>query len=93
MAPAASAHRPRSTSRRRAWVSSFEDSAVVLVDLDSGTTLASAVVDHPTGIAVAPGGDRVWVVEHRGDRVRRLEPDTLEVAATVERLMKALAPA
>ena len=69
---------------RRAWVTSFEDSTVVLVDLDKGTTLASAAVANPTGIAVAPGGDAVWVVEHRGDRLLRLQPDTLEVVATIE---------
>ena len=64
---------------RRAWVTSFEDSAVVLVDLDAGKSVASAAVASPTGIAVSPGGDAVWVVEHRADRVLRLEPDTLEV--------------
>ena len=69
---------------RRAWVTSFDDSAVALVDLDAGTTLASASVAHPTGVAVAPGGDAVWVVEHRGDRLLRLQPDTLEVAATID---------
>jgi streptogramin lyase len=56
----------------------------VLVDPDSGTNLASAVVDHPAGIAVAPGGNRVWVVEHRGDRVLRLEGDTLEVGSPID---------
>ncbi len=69
---------------RRAWVSSFEDSAVVLVDLDAGKRVASAVVASPTGIAVSPGGDAVWVVEHRADRLLRLRPETLEVAATVD---------
>ena len=69
---------------RRAWVASFEDSAVVLVDLDAGKRVVAATVASPTGIAVSPGGNELWVVEHRADRVLRLEPDTLEVAATID---------
>ena len=69
---------------RQAWVASFEDSAVVLVDLDAGKRVASVTVASPSGIAVSPGGDAVWVVEHRADRVLRLEPTRLEVAATIE---------
>ncbi len=68
---------------RRAWVTSFDDGAVVLVDLDAGKRLASAAVDHPTGVAVSPGGRAVWVVEHRADRVLRLDADTLETAGTI----------
>jgi DNA-binding beta-propeller fold protein YncE len=68
---------------RRAWVASFEDSTVILVDLAAGKRLAAADVASPTGIAVAPGGDVVWVVEHRADRVLRLRGDTLEVDGTV----------
>jgi hypothetical protein len=69
---------------RRAWVAAFEDSAVVLVDLDAGKRVASTDVASPSGIAVSPGGDALWVVEHRADRVLRLQPDTLEVAATID---------
>ena len=69
---------------RRAWVTSFDDGAVVLVDLDAGKRLASAVVASPGGIAVASGGGSVWVVEHRGDRLLRLDADTLETADTIE---------
>jgi DNA-binding beta-propeller fold protein YncE len=67
---------------RRAWVASFEDDAVALVDLDTGDVLATGSAAKPTGIAVGEGG--VWVVEHRADRVLRLDPETLAQVAAID---------
>jgi DNA-binding beta-propeller fold protein YncE len=67
---------------RRAWVTSFQDDALVSVDLDTGTVVSTTTVPNPTGVAVGAG--RAWVVAHRENRVYAVNTKTAKINVTVE---------
>ena len=56
--------------------------ALLKVDLDTGTTLATTKVMKPTGVAIGAGA--VWVVEHRANSLVRVDPASGRVVARVE---------
>lgn len=63
------------------WLTSFEDDLVMHIDLSARKVVARIPVTKPTGIAVGLGG--VWAVEHRGDSVVRIDPQTDDIVAQI----------
>ena len=65
-----------------AWVTDFEASVVRRIDLDDGTVVEIPTGANPEGIAVTDTA--VWVANHRGGSVTRIDPVTNAVVATIE---------
>ena len=63
------------------WVTSFENDAVVRVDVEAAVATARVDAMKPTGVAV--GGGSVWVVQHRDDTLVRIDPASNTVAETI----------
>ena len=69
---------------RRAFVANIGSGNVTAVDLAAGTKLR----DIPTGegaegIALSPGGKELWVGNRAADTLSVIDPETLDVVATV----------
>jgi hypothetical protein len=64
------------------WVTDFDNDEVRRYDEGDGSLQSVIEVADPEGIIVA--GDSVWVAEHRTGSVARIDPETDQIAATVE---------
>jgi hypothetical protein len=64
------------------WVTDFENDEVRRYDEGDGSLQSVIETSDPEGIIVA--GDSVWVAEHRTGTVARIDPETDQIAATVE---------
>src|SRR4029078_12390664 len=63
------------------WVTSFDHGVVMRVDTTSGKVEQTIAVPHPTGVAL--GGGWVWAVEHRDDKLARIDPATDKVVEEI----------
>jgi len=64
------------------WVSDFDNDEVRRYDEGDGSLQSVIEFTDPEGIIVA--GDSVWVAEHRAGSVARINPETDEIATTVQ---------
>ncbi|MFQ5348822.1 MAG: YncE family protein [Thermoanaerobaculia bacterium] len=68
----------------RAFVANIGSGTVTVVDLASGTKLADiATGEGAEGIDAAPGGGEVWVGNRAADTLSVIDPESLEILATV----------
>lgn len=69
---------------RRAFVANIGSGTVTVIDLDSGTKLTDlATGEGAEGIDVAPDGSEVWVGNRAADTLSVIDPESLEILATV----------
>jgi YVTN family beta-propeller protein len=72
------------TGTSRAFVANIGSGTVTAVDLRAGRKLADIVTgEGAEGIAGTPDGAEVWVGNRAADTVSIIDPETLEVTATV----------
>jgi len=63
------------------WVTSFDDSVVMRID--TKTSKVETTIDLPSPTGIAFGGGWVWVVEHRADKLARIDPTTGHVVEEI----------
>jgi YVTN family beta-propeller protein len=68
----------------RAFVANIGSGTVTVIDLERGIKLTDiATGEGAEGIDVAPDGSEVWVTNRAADTLSVIDPETLEILATV----------
>jgi YVTN family beta-propeller protein len=68
----------------RAFVANIGSGSVTAIDLATGTKLADIPTgDGAEGIAITPDGGEVWVGNRGADTISIIDPDSLEIEATI----------
>lgn len=68
----------------RAFVANIGSGSLTAIDLETGRKLQDiATGDGAEGIAVRPGGREVWVTNRAADTISIVDPQSLEIVATI----------
>ncbi len=71
-------------ARQRAYVTSIGSGSLTVIDLAAGTRLGVVPTgEGAEGVAVAPGGEQVWVTNRAADTVTVIDAGSLEVVRTL----------
>ncbi|MGK2857880.1 MAG: cytochrome D1 domain-containing protein [Thermoanaerobaculia bacterium] len=74
-----------SRDRKRAFVANIGSGSVTVIDLVAGKKLRDVVTGKGAeGIAVSPDGKELWVGNRESDTISIVDPETLDVKATIE---------